>query len=262
MLLMHNIHIKEIWRMNNYFSDSEKNSYIKENLERRIEKFGKISHAYAVMDKKNTDNILVINNISDEFANEYLENKYQNIDPVVITALNRVTSFIWDANLKINSHWPMDKVFIWKSYGFLCGHTFVLHDYHNNMATLSLYYDKYLMADVGDMIETHKNDFQGILLDIHEMLLQVYRKSEEVAAANTLLSTREAEILYWSSTGKTYAEVAEMLQLTVSTIKFHMGKTVKKLGVKNAKHAISLASELNLIPDSVHNFSQQLPHKR
>lgn len=247
--------------MNSYFSDSEKNSYIKENLERRIEKFGKISHAYAVMDKKNTDNILVINNISEEFSNEYLENKYQNIDPVVITALNSVTSFVWDANLKINSHWPMDKVFIWKSYSFLCGHTFVLHDYNNNMATLSLYYDKYLMADIGELIEEHKNDFQGILLDTHAMLLQVYKKSEDATSPNTVLSSREAEILYWSSTGKTYAEVAEILQLTVSTIKFHMGKTVKKLGVKNAKHAISLANELNLIPDSVNNSSRQFPHK-
>lgn len=234
--------------MKSYFSDSEKNSYIKESLEKGIAKYGKINYAYAVMDKKNTDNILIIHDISGDFSNTYLENKYQNIDPVVIKALNRVSSFVWDDNLKINSYWPMDKVFILKSYSFLCGHTFVLHDQYNNMAMLSLYFDKFLMADVGELIKTHKNDFQGILLDTHEMLLQVYRKSEEMSTSKTALSTREAEILYWSCTGKTYTEVAGILQITVSTVKFHMAKVVKKLGVKNAKHAISLANELNLTP--------------
>lgn len=233
--------------MKSYFSDSKKNNYIKESLEKGIAKIGRINYAYAVMDKKNTDNILILNNLSDEFANTYLVNKYQNVDPIVINALNRITSFVWDDSLKINSFWPMDKVFILKSYSFLCGHTFVLHDHYNNMAMLTLYFDKFLMADVGELIKTHKNDIQAILLETHDMLLQVYRKSEDMSAARAALSTREAEILYWSSTGKTYSEVAGILQLTVSTVKFHMSKVVKKLGVKNAKHAISLASELNLI---------------
>ncbi|PKB91383.1 hypothetical protein A8A01_01305 [Ewingella americana] len=233
--------------MKSYFSDSKKNKYIKESLEKGIAKIGRINYAYAVMDKKNTDNILILNNLSDEFANTYLVNKYQNVDPIVINALNRITSFVWDDSLKINSFWPMDKVFILKSYSFLCGHTFVLHDHYNNMAMLTLYFDKFLMADVGELIKTHKNDIQAILLETHDMLLQVYRKSEDMSAARAALSTREAEILYWSSTGKTYSEVAGILQLTVSTVKFHMSKVVKKLGVKNAKHAISLASELNLI---------------
>ncbi|WP_416411556.1 response regulator transcription factor [Pantoea sp. App145] len=94
----------------------------------------------------------------------------------------------------------------------------------------------------------YKNDFQGILLDTHEMLIQIYKQSEEKNATNSVLSTHETEVLYWSSIGKTYAEVAEILHFTVSTVKFHMGNTVRKLGVKNAKHAISLANELNLIP--------------
>lgn len=248
--------------MNSYFSDGEKNSHIKESLERGIGKFGTISYAYAVMNKKNTDNIVVITNVEDDFVEMYLDNKYQNIDPVIIKALNNITSFVWDDNMKISSYWPADKVFVLKTFSFLCGHTFVLHDYYNNLATLTLYFDKFLMADVGELIERHKNDFHGILRDTHEMLLQIYRKSEEMTADNTVLSTREAEVLYWSSTGKTYAEVAEILKLTVSTVKFHMGNTVKKLGVKNAKHAISLANELKLIPDAVNNSVRQPPYQK
>ncbi|WP_313683872.1 helix-turn-helix transcriptional regulator [Pantoea sp.] len=247
--------------MKDYFSNSEKNDYIKESLDKRIEKLGKINYAYSVINKKNTDNILIITNISDDFSNEYIENKFQNIDPVVIKALNNITSFVWDDNLKISSYWPMEKAFM-RSYNFLCGHTFVLHDYYSNMATLTLYFDKFLMADVGEFIEIHKNDFHGILREIHEVLLQIYRKSEGLNDINRVLSTREVEILYWSSTGKTYAEVAKILQLTVSTVKFHMGNTVRKLGVRNAKHAISLANELNLIPGQVNNSARQPPDQR
>lgn len=233
--------------MKSYFSDSEKNKYIKESIEKGIAQYGKINYAYAVMDKKNTDNIIILSNLSDELANTYIVNKYQNVDPTVINALNRITSFVWDDSLKINDYWPMDKVYIFKSYSFLCGHTFVLHDHYNNMAMLTLYFDKFLMADIGELIKTHKNDIQAILLETHDMLLQIYRTSEDMGAARTALSPREAEILYWSSTGKTYTEIAGILQLTASTVKFHMSKVVKKLGVKNAKHAISLANELNLI---------------
>lgn len=233
--------------MNSFFSDSDKNRYIKEKLEKQLIKYGKISYAYAVMNKKNTDDISIITDLKPDFVEMYLEKKYQNIDPVVINAINRVSSFVWDDSLKINSYWPMGKVFVVDSYNIMCGHTFVLHDQHNNLATLSLYFDKFLMADVGENIMKFKNDIQAVLIDTHEMLLEVYKKSAEKLTMKTVLSPREAEILYWSSIGKTYPEVAEILNITVSTVKFHMGKTVKKLGVKNAKHAISLANELNLI---------------
>lgn len=97
--------------MKSYFSDNEKNNYIKNSLERNILKYGNFKYAYAVMDKKHTDNIVVIYNIENDFVDEYLSNKYQNIDPIIITALNRITSFTWDDDIKTNSYWPMDKVF-------------------------------------------------------------------------------------------------------------------------------------------------------
>lgn len=237
-------------------------SQLKERLELQIAKYGKISYAYAAMNKKNTDNIVIITDLAEDVVNTYLNNKYQNIDPIITKALNSFTSFIWDENLKINSYWPIDKAFVVNIYDFQCGHTFVLHDNYHNLATLTLYYDKFLMADIGETIQKYKNDIHGLLLDTHEILLAIYKTSEEMSVDKTALSTREAEVLYWSSAGMTYAEVAETLKLTVSTVKFHMANTVKKLGVKNAKHAISLANELKLIPRSVNNTVQLPPYQR
>ncbi|HEN3643903.1 TPA: helix-turn-helix transcriptional regulator, partial [Yersinia enterocolitica] len=64
---------------------------------------------------------------------------------------------------------------------------------------------------------------------------------------NEIFSKRENEIIYWASVGKSYQEIALILGIQSTTVKHHMGKVVKKLGVTNAKHAIGLAVELQLI---------------
>ncbi|WP_145509782.1 helix-turn-helix transcriptional regulator, partial [Yersinia rochesterensis] len=64
---------------------------------------------------------------------------------------------------------------------------------------------------------------------------------------NEIFSKRENEIIYWASVGKSYQEIALILGIQPTTVKHHMGRAVRKLGVTNAKHAISLAVELQLI---------------
>ena len=64
---------------------------------------------------------------------------------------------------------------------------------------------------------------------------------------NNIFTIRENEVLYWASMGKTYAEIATIIGVSVSTIKFHMGNVVAKLGVSNARQAIRLGVELELI---------------
>ena len=54
-------------------------------------------------------------------------------------------------------------------------------------------------------------------------------------------------MLYWASMGKTYAETADIAGISVSTVKFHIRNVVVKLGVSNARQAIRLGVELDLI---------------
>ena len=229
-----------------FFSNAEKNTYIKECLEKRLKKYGELTYIYSVLDKKNIDNMIIISNLPDEVADNYLVNKYQYVDPVVVNALNEISPFSWDENLKINSIWSVNSIFEKiKRLNIIKGHAFVLHDNNNNLAMLLFYMDKFLTDGFDNVIDKHTDELQGVLIYIHKILLQVYK--EEIKFDGNLLSSREAEILYWCTTGKTYPEVANILQITVSTVKFHMAKVVKKMGVKNAKHAISLGIELNLI---------------
>ncbi|MCP1065890.1 helix-turn-helix transcriptional regulator [Serratia symbiotica] len=53
-----------------------------------------------------------------------------------------------------------------------------------------------------------------------------------------IFTLQDNEVLYWSSMGKTYGEIAAIAGISVSTVKFHMGNIVSKLGVSNARQAI------------------------
>ncbi len=231
-----------------FFSNVEKNNYIKKHLDKFLSQYEKINYAYAVLNKKNTDDMLVISDLSDDLVNSYLSKKAQHIDPVIINALSRISSFSWDENLKINSMWKVESVFESIKFLNVSGHAFVVHDHLSNIAILSIYIDRFLMKSVDCFINKSKNELQGLLIDTHEMLLHIYKDETKVSKLNkAIFSPRESEILYWCSIGKTYPEIAIILGISVRTVKFHMGNVVKKLGVTNGKHAIGLGIELNLI---------------
>ncbi|WP_273908635.1 helix-turn-helix transcriptional regulator [Enterobacter bugandensis] len=228
-----------------FFSNTEKNNYAKLYIEKKLSQYGKMNYVYSVMNKRNTDEMAIISDLPETLVVDYLNNKKQNIDPVILAALNRITSFSWDDNIQINSQWTVKKLFDpVKPYNINSGYAFVLHDHYSNLAVLSLYIDKYMMSEVEETIKNHKDELQGLLLQAHSMLLDLYH--DQTPNQKFTLSSRESDILYWCSTGKTYQEVSDILKITVSTVKFHMSKVVKKMGVKNAKHAISLSVELGL----------------
>lgn len=62
-----------------------------------------------------------------------------------------------------------------------------------------------------------------------------------------IFTLRETEVLYWSSMGKTYGEIVAIAGISVSTVKFHMGNIVSKLGVSNVRQTIRQGVELELI---------------
>ena len=63
------------------------------------------------------------------------------------------------------------------------------------------------------------------------------------------LSERELEILRLISTGRSNQEIAELLVITLSTVKTHVNRLYNKMGVKRRTEAILRARELGLIRD-------------
>ena len=235
-----------------FFDNQAINTSVKEYLERKLVQFNNIKYAYAIMSKRNPADFSIISN-RQEWFKVYIENNFQFIDPVLITALYRMTPFSWDENLMLNKGVKVPKLFdMARNHDIINGYTFVLHDHNNNLVVLSIMLDKHCDDNIEELIQLNKDKLQMLLITTHEKLTQLYQEQSRKAdfeEMNTreLFTSRENEIIYWASVGKSYQEVALILGIKLTTVKYHIGNAVKKLGVTNAKHAIRLGIELNLI---------------
>jgi len=77
-----------------------------------------------------------------------------------------------------------------------------------------------------------------------EALIQSTRHQPEVKPD---LTARETEILGLMAEGLTNTQIAEQLHVSVSTVKFHVGRTLSKLEVSNRAEAVTVAWQHNLI---------------
>lgn len=235
---------------NSFFNNEYINEVVKDKLERELLEYKNIKYAYAIMNKRNPAHFAVISN-KKEWFDVYSRNHFQFIDPVLLAASNRVSPFSWDENIMSGSGLKFSTLFnIVKEHNVVTGYTFVLHDHHNNLVVLSLIMDN--QNNYIANIEKDQNKLQMLLIAMHEKLTTLYREVNspsyfERINSSEVFSERENEVLYWASMGKSYQEIALLLGVKLTTIKYHVSNAVKKLGVANAKHAIRLGMELQLI---------------
>lgn len=70
------------------------------------------------------------------------------------------------------------------------------------------------------------------------------RRSHLVAAT---LSPREAQCVRWAAAGKTNAEIASILSLSVSTVRFHLRNAAEKLGASTRARMIQIATGMGFL---------------
>lgn len=229
--------------------DNDKKNECRSILEQRLQFITGVKYAYTMIDKKNILHISCITNYHDEWVKIYSDNQFQCIDPVIMMALGRSSPFTWDERSSFSPDTKADKVFsLAKDYNIANGYTFVLHDYTDNLVTLSLVINEDSNKELEEVINNNKAKLQLSLIEIHEKILTInHENNNRNYLKSTLLTLREHDILYWCSMGKTYEEIAMILGISLRTVKFHMANVTRKLNVANARQAIRLSTELGLI---------------
>lgn len=224
---------------------------IEDNLASALGAMGDFTWAYIVLSKSKMSVQFYATNYPEEWVRTYQERSLHLIDPVVITALNRLTPFSWDEKKETHNKFCSPGIFDKaKDYNVTSGYTFVLHDYKNNMATLSFVIDAVRKKEVEASLYNQRGDLNLLLSTVHEKYLALTTLAENNelhSAKRNIFTDRENEILYWASVGKTYLETGIILGIKTTTVKFHMANIVKKLGVANARHAIRLGVGLDLV---------------
>ena len=93
-----------------------------------------------------------------------------------------------------------------------------------------------------------KKDLEHIDLKMQWVATAVLSKMNKIRLQpNIVLTEREKEILRWSGDGKTSSEIGKILNLSHSTINFHMRNAMYKLNAPNKKAAIVKAIYLKLL---------------
>ena len=227
---------------------------LRDYIERKLTLPSECQYAYTVISKKDPSKFLIISNYPNEWVELYKRNNFQFVDPVILKGLKQSLPFAWDENITLLSDINFNKIFsLSRQYNILNGFTFVLHDHHNNLSLLSIIPD----TNSNDKSETQPISEKSIMqMHLIEFNAQMYKLVESASTGSlyvrasptkTIFTQREHEVLYWASMGKTYPEIASILGISVSTIKFHMGNVVNKLQVANARQAIRLGITMDLI---------------
>jgi len=101
-------------------------------------------------------------------------------------------------------------------------------------------------------VARHAYFFELVLAHLHLALLRL--PDETMATARRApveaarpLSTREAEILRWLAEGKSNYEVGCILGISAATVKNHLQRIYRALGVSNRAHALARCSALRLL---------------
>lgn len=189
----------------------------------------------------------IISNFPREYVKRYREEKLYLIDSVVETARHRLTPFQWRTDLTMGEN--RSNIFdIARGYHISDGYSFVSHDGNNNMSTLHIC-NLSLKEDFSERIRQNREHLQMLLLETHQRYVETLGNAGLLFARDLKnpLSDRENEVLHWASMGKTYEEIAVILDISERTVKFHMRNVVSKLEAVNAKHAIKKASEMHLL---------------
>ena len=74
------------------------------------------------------------------------------------------------------------------------------------------------------------------------------RATRSTSATRPVLTDREGDVLLLLADGRSQAEIALCLGISVHTVRSHVKNCYRKLDARNARHAVSRAVELRLIP--------------
>lgn len=91
----------------------------------------------------------------------------------------------------------------------------------------------------------------GALLAIGHLFMRNYAaqagQDQSIVEERARLTLREWDCLRMLAQGYRDSEAAELLQISKSTLRFHVENVIRKLGCKNRTHTIAMAAQLGLL---------------
>jgi LuxR family quorum sensing-dependent transcriptional regulator len=207
----------------------------------------------------------VIMTVSKEWQTTYFSEGFLESDPVLMRALSSNAPFLW-SDVKLppspggrmsGAQRTMDAA---RDQGYRDGMTIPLQLVDGNgspyRSLWSLYW-KDAEHELPTVAARHRTYFR-LLAQVWEQRLQELSPGLstgmignlaviENMRAHQALTAREVDTLCWAARGKTSAETASILGLSVETVTTHLYKATRRLGAANKTHAVAIAIHRGII---------------
>ncbi len=189
-----------------------------------------------------------INNYPDDWMNYYVEQGIDRIDPVVSYLRQSSRTFLWH---------DMPSKFELTKKQKLCLSLGEDAKLYNGIATPIWGANRFSAVGFATSEKSNACDQSPITMDIINALsnhfylvferLHEQNDTKDEQYLNIMLTSQECEVLTWASKGKSNTDIADILTISVSTVKYHMQNIYKKLGVNDRVVACTKAISLGLI---------------
>ncbi|RWL17947.1 MAG: LuxR family transcriptional regulator [Mesorhizobium sp.] len=187
----------------------------------------------------------VLSSYPSSWAQQYVERRYEAIDPIVATARSSQRSFQWDRRTLRLASAPQQRFFAEAAkFGIHCGATVPIRGGYGRFAafTVAGNRDASLEHRSTEVMDTLQ--LAGLYYHAH-----VYAKLQLglTRLADAPLTQRERQCLSWAARGKKMPETAKVLGITTRTVVFHLENARSKLGASTVAQAVAEATHRGLI---------------
>ncbi|MEK1834943.1 autoinducer binding domain-containing protein [Pseudomonas sp. NPDC089918] len=181
-----------------------------------------------------------LNNYPTEWNTKYEQEHFSEVDPILAHCNHSELPILWQEEIFCKTPTLRQAQ---KQQGLRYGWSQSVHDENGLCSMLSL-------ARSHCPITTHdlyKNLGYALFISRHLHGLVAKELPAPSKPGTVHLSSREIEVLKYSADGKTADEVAIILNLSPSTVQFHIRGAIRKFGVNNKIAAVIRAAKVGVI---------------
>lgn len=177
----------------------------------------------------------------------YRNKKYITTDPMIRHCAENITPVGWE-RMKELSVSDKDVARLMReasSYGLRNGLSIPIHSNKGDSAVMNFSVNR---EDSKTLSHIHKATPDLYLLSayMHEAVMRIVDRDGKTLPKK-ILTARERECLIWVAEGETTWDISSRLEITESTVIFHLHNIMKKLNASNRQQAVARAVQLGLI---------------
>lgn len=208
---------------------------LQENFQSSVGRFGYTMHTCcSFVDFMNPpeNSILWLDYIDHDWAGYYVDNKFEQHDPVILRCGNSSEPYFWQRDFNFAKFTKTQTRIFEEARGaeIVNGLTVPLFARDMPPTTVNIIGGQ----DVDGTSET-LNALHLMAIYFHAAALRIVSKKVDESVVE--LTSRERECLQWVFAGKSSSVIAQLLNVKPETVNYHLGKAVEKYGVATRHQA-------------------------